>query len=74
MIGNTNSKIQNETSFLNPRSPYAISKVFAHHITKNYREAYGIFACSGILFNHESPLRGEEFVTRKFQRGCVKLS
>ena len=43
MIGNTNSKIQNETSFLNPRSPYAISKVFAHHITKNYREAYGIF-------------------------------
>ena len=74
MIGNTNSKIQNETSFLNPRSPYAISKVFAHHITKNYREAYGIFACSGILFNHESPLRGEEFVTRKISKGCVKLS
>ena len=57
-------KINKETNF-HPRSPYAISKVFGHHITVNYREAYGIFACSGILFNHESPLRGTEFVTRK---------
>ena len=73
MIGNTNSKIQNENSFLNPRSPYAISKVFAHHITKNYRESYGIFACSGILFNHESPLRGEEFVTRKISKGLCEI-
>tara|TARA_B100000886_G_C20368354_1_gene468375 strand:+ start:101 stop:1126 length:1026 start_codon:yes stop_codon:yes gene_type:complete len=73
MIGNTKSKIQNESSFLNPRSPYAISKVFAHHITKNYRESYGIFACSGILFNHESPLRGEEFVTRKITKGLCEI-
>ena len=69
MLGNTKSKIQNEDSILNPKSPYAISKVFAHFIAKNYRESYGIFACSGILFNHESPLRGEEFVTRKISKG-----
>jgi GDPmannose 4,6-dehydratase len=73
MIGNTPSKIQNEKSFLNPKSPYAISKVFAHHITRNYRESYGIFACSGILFNHESPLRGEEFVTRKISKGLCEI-
>ena len=73
MIGNTISKIQNENSFLSPKSPYAISKVFAHHITKNYRESYGIFACSGILFNHESPLRGEEFVTRKITKGLCEI-
>jgi GDPmannose 4,6-dehydratase len=73
MIGNTNSKIQNENSFFNPKSPYAVSKVFAHQITKNYRDSYGIFACSGILFNHESPLRGEEFVTRKISKGLCEI-
>ena len=73
MIGNTTSKIQNENSFFNPQSPYAISKIFAHQITKNYRESYGIFACSGILFNHESPLRGEEFVTRKISKGLCEI-
>jgi GDPmannose 4,6-dehydratase len=73
MIGNTSSKIQNEKAFFNPRSPYAVAKVFAHHITKNYRDAYGIFACSGILFNHESPLRGEEFVTRKISKTLCQI-
>ena len=73
MLGNTKSKIQNEDSILNPKSPYAISKVFAHFIAKNYRESYGIFACSGILFNHESPLRGEEFVTRKISKGLCEI-
>jgi GDPmannose 4,6-dehydratase len=68
MIGNTKSKVQNENAEFYPRSPYACAKVFAHFITKNYREAYGIFACSGIMFNHESPLRGEEFVTRKITK------
>lgn len=73
MIGNTRSKIQNENSVFNPRSPYAVSKLFAHEITKNYRESYGLFACSGILFNHESPLRGEEFVTRKISKGLCEI-
>jgi GDPmannose 4,6-dehydratase len=73
MIGNTFSKIQNENAFLYPRSPYAVSKVFAHQITKNYRESYNLFACSGILFNHESPLRGEEFVTRKISKGLCEI-
>ncbi len=57
--------IKNESSPFKPRSPYGAAKVFAHHMTVNYREAYNIFACCGILFNHESPLRGLEFVTRK---------
>ena len=65
MFGEGAKKKINEKSHFHPRSPYAISKVFGHNITVNYREAYGIFACSGILFNHESPLRGTEFVTRK---------
>ena len=73
MIGNTSSKVQNEKAFFNPRSPYAIAKVFAHHITKNYRDAYGIYACSGILFNHESPIRGEEFVTRKITKRLCEI-
>lgn len=64
---------QNETSPFHPRSPYAAAKVFAHHTTVNYREAYGIFACSGILFNHESPRRGETFVTRKITRGIARI-
>ena len=62
------SKIFNENSEFNPKSPYGASKLFAHHITKIYRESYKIFACNGILFNHESPRRGETFVTRKITR------
>jgi len=57
--------IKNENTFFRPRSPYGVAKVFAHHMTSHYKEAYKIFACCGILFNHESPLRGLEFVTRK---------
>ena len=56
---------QSETTAFYPRSPYAVAKMYAYWITVNYREAYGMFACNGILFNHESPLRGREFVTRK---------
>ena len=63
---------QNENTPFYPRSPYAVSKLFAHSITINYRESYGIFACSGILFNHESPLRGMEFVTRKITDAVAK--
>ncbi len=73
MFGEVLEKFQNEKTPFNPRSPYAISKVFSHFTTKNYREAYNIFAVSGILFNHESPLRGEEFVTRKITLGLVKI-
>ena len=73
MIGNTKSKVQNENVEFYPRSPYACAKVFAHFITKNYRETYGIFACSGIMFNHESPLRGEEFVTRKITKHLSEI-
>ncbi len=65
---------QNETTPFKPRSPYACAKVFAHHLTVNYREAYNIFACNGILFNHESPRRGETFVTRKVTRGVTRIS
>lgn len=64
---------QNETSLFHPRSPYAVAKVFSFDITRMYREAYGIFACSGILFNHESPRRGETFVTRKITRGIARI-
>ena len=73
MIGNTKSKVQNENAEFYPRSPYACAKVFAHFITQNYREAYGIFACSGIMFNHESPIRGEEFVTRKITKHLSEI-
>lgn len=73
MIGNSLLKSQNENTIFNPQSPYAISKIFAHNITKNYRESYGIFACSGICFNHESPLRGEDFVTRKISKGLAEI-
>jgi len=65
MFGKAQAMPQNEKTPFYPRSPYAASKLFSHWITVNYRESYGIFACSGILFNHESPLRGLEFVTRK---------
>jgi GDPmannose 4,6-dehydratase len=65
---------QSETTPFYPRSPYAVAKMYAYWITVNYREAYGIFACNGILFNHESPLRGETFVTRKITRAVAKIS
>lgn len=64
---------QNEATPFHPRSPYACSKVFAHQITANYRESYGMFACGGILFNHESPRRGETFVTRKITRAVANI-
>ena len=73
MFGNSNEKYQNEESKFNPQSPYAISKLYAHHITQNYRSSYNIYAVSGILFNHESPLRGEEFVTRKITKGLISI-
>jgi GDPmannose 4,6-dehydratase len=65
---------QSESTPFHPRSPYATSKVTAFHHTVNYREAYGLFACNGILFNHESPLRGENFVTRKITLGAARIS
>ena len=64
---------QNETTPFHPRSPYAVAKLYAYWITVNYREAYGMFACNGILFNHESPLRGETFVTRKITRALTRI-
>lgn len=64
---------QNEKTPFKPRSPYGAAKVLAHHLTVNYRDAYGMFACSGILFNHESPRRGENFVTRKITRGIASI-
>jgi GDPmannose 4,6-dehydratase len=64
---------QNEQTPFYPRSPYGVAKLYAHWITINYRESYGIFACNGILFNHESPRRGETFVTRKITRGLSRI-
>ena len=64
---------QKETTPFYPRSPYAVAKLYAYWITVNYREAYGIYACNGILFNHESPIRGETFVTRKITRGLSRI-
>src|SRR5688572_5087147 len=64
---------QNEKTLFHPRSPYACAKVFAHHLTVNYRESYGLDACCGILFNHESPRRGETFVTRKITRAVAEI-
>ncbi|MBC5864213.1 GDP-mannose 4,6-dehydratase [Flavobacterium turcicum] len=65
---------QSETTPFYPRSPYAVAKIYAYWITVNYREAYGMFACNGILFNHESPLRGETFVTRKITRAVAQIA
>jgi len=65
---------QNESTPFHPRSPYAVAKLYAYWITVNYREAYGMFACNGILFNHESPRRGETFVTRKITRGLSRIN
>jgi len=73
MFGKVREVPQNEETPFYPRSPYGVSKVYAHYITVNYRESYGIFACSGILFNHESPRRGLEFVTRKISHGVSKI-
>lgn len=73
MFGLAASSPQNESTPFHPRSPYAVSKVFAHHAVVNYREAYGLFAVSGILFNHESPRRGAEFVTRKVTQGVAAI-
>ena len=64
---------QSETTPFHPRSPYAVAKAYAFHITRNYREAYGLFACNGILFNHESPRRAEAFVTRKISRAVARI-
>ena len=65
---------QSESTPFYPRSPYAVAKIYAYWITVNYREAYNMFACNGILFNHESPLRGETFVTRKITRAVAKIT
>ena len=73
MFGQVAESPQSETTVFRPRSPYAVSKVFAHQMTIQYREAYGIFASNGILFNHESPRRGPTFVTRKVTRGVAAI-
>lgn len=74
LFGKVRETPQNESTPFYPRSPYGCSKLFAHWITTNYRESYGIFACAGILFNHESPRRGENFVTRKITRHLARLA
>ena len=73
MFGRTKEKYQNEKTPFYPASPYGVSKCFAHWITVNYREAHKIFACNGILFNHESPIRGETFVTKKIVKGLIRI-
>jgi GDPmannose 4,6-dehydratase len=73
MFGQVREMPQNEGTPFHPRSPYAAAKVYGHNMTVNYREAYGMFACSGILFNHESPRRGLEFVTRKITNGVARI-
>jgi len=73
LYGKVQAVPQNETTPFYPRSPYGVAKLYAYWITVNYREAYGIYACNGILFNHESPLRGETFVTRKITRGVAEI-
>ncbi len=73
LYGKVQEVPQNETTPFYPRSPYAVAKLYAYWITVNYREAYGIFACNGVLFNHESPRRGETFVTRKITRGLTRI-
>ena len=73
LFGLTQEFPQNEKTPFYPRSPYAVAKLYAYWITINYREAYGIYACNGILFNHESPRRGENFITRKITRGLANI-
>lgn len=74
MYGKVHAVPQNEDTPFHPRSPYGCAKVFAFYQTMNYREAYGMYACNGVLFNHESPRRGETFVTRKITRGATRIS
>ena len=73
MFGNSTGGQQDETTPFTPRSPYGVSKLYAHWITVNFRESYSLYACSGILFNHESPLRGREFVTRKVTDAVARI-
>lgn len=73
MFGDNPEVPQNENTRLSPASPYSCAKVYAHHLARNYRESYDVFACSGILFNHESPRRGETFVTRKITIAAAKI-
>ena len=73
MYGDVQESPQTEKTPFYPRSPYGVAKLYAYWITVNYREAYGIYACNGILFNHESPVRGETFVTRKITRALAKI-
>ncbi|MFB6848992.1 GDP-mannose 4,6-dehydratase [Streptomyces sp. NPDC056373] len=74
MFGKVREVPQNEDTALHPRSPYGVAKTYGHFITRNYRESFGLFAVSGILFNHESPRRGREFVTRKISRAAARIS
>ena len=74
LFGNTKENFKMKKTPFCPRSPYAVAKLYAYWITVNYREAYDIFACNGILFNHESPIRGETFVTKKIVKSAVKIS
>jgi GDPmannose 4,6-dehydratase len=74
MYGLVREVPQKETTPFHPRSPYGVAKLYAYWITVNYREAYGMFACNGILFNHESPIRGETFVTRKITRALARIT
>ena len=74
MFGKAQEVPQRESTLLWPRSPYGVAKVFGHYMTINYRESYGLHACSGILFNHESPRRGPEFVTRKVTQGVARIA
>ena len=74
MFGKVRETPQSELTPFHPRSPYGVAKTYAHYLTINYRESYGIFACSGILFNHESPRRGKQFVTRKVTDGVARIT
>src|SRR5262249_41192898 len=73
MFGKVRETPQSELTPFHPRSPYGVAKVYGHYLTVNYRESYGLFACSGILFNHESPRRGLEFVTRKISHAVARI-
>jgi len=73
MFGDNMNAPQSETTILSPNSPYAVAKVYAHNLVVNYRKAYGLYACSGILFNHESERRGEQFVTRKITKAAARI-
>src|SRR3569623_1244910 len=74
MFGKVREVPQTETTPFHPRSPYGVAKTFGHYMTVNYRESYNAYACSGILFNHESPRRGHEFVTRKVTRSVARIA